>query len=366
MSTIASPRQILGLFLFIFLFLYYDINNIWLKTISDSKGSRLFITDWKLAQEDQAMVHMKDQCLVEDIKFTRPEGSSTIYEHVICPTIAATHPKFICNKSSTFSYALLAMEDFIHFLEDKNFTILYVGDSLQEQMYHAFLCAVEAEEALVAQKDQQVTLLLERSKRRVQYSASYFLARLPPECIVTRPKFNVTSLQNEDWFQVATRQSVTHIVFNTGAWFTPSGIHIHNRKATREQTRLCFERHLVPGSRLYYLLHILSEQYNIEMIWRDVSPAGICNTKTHQLEESKYTNYYNDFQYYNKIGRNVTVNLLKGLVVPDVYETSMKYWREHMSASDTMHWCSFMTYNVPSVWNTKLFQLLLSQTKPDV
>lgn len=310
-----------------------------------------------IAREDAIMFHMRDQCNIEDKKSEMfPLSSSSSYENVICPTVAAKYPKFVCNRTSTSSFPLLSMIDFINFLVDNNFTVLYVGDSLQEQMYHAFLCAVEAEA-------HGNFLLLKLAKQRVQYFASYFLTTLPPECVVTRPQFNVTSLQNDDWFRLAVDQNVTHIVFNTGAWFIPSGIYVDNHTASRKQTRQCFRQHLLPGSRLYHHLHVLSQEHGVEMIWRDVSPAGICNVQTSSLIENQYTDYYNDFQYYNAVGQNVTINLLKGLVVSDIFEISSIHWREHVSVHDVLHWCAFKTHTVPGLWNSKLFSVLQNKNQ---
>lgn len=291
------------------------------------------------------MFQMKDQCAMEK---SNSSHINNISDTIICPAIAAKYPKFLCNRTSTFSYPLLSMVDFVQFLDRKNMTILYAGDSLQEQMFHALLCSVEA----------QNRSMLEMARRRVKYAASSFLAILPPKCIVTRSQFNTTVLQNDDWFHVAIRDKVTHLVFNTGAWFIPSGIRVHKHKATNEQTRECYKVHLSYfGSPLNRRLRILSQQHGVEMIWRDVSPAGMCSDSG-ALIESKYTYHYNDFQYYNMVGRNVTTHSLKGMIVPDVFDDSVRHWREHMSLDDTMHWCSFRKASVPSIWNTKLYNLL--------
>lgn len=251
------------------------------------------------------------------------------------------------------------MIDFIQFLDEKNLTVLYVGDSLQQQMYHSFLCSVEAEADTL--RYNSTHSLLGNAQRRILYSPSYFLTSPPHECRVVRPNFNVSFLQNEDWFHVAMNQEVTHVVINTGAWFIPSGFYIKRDKATRQQTRQCFRKHFQPNSHLYQLLHTLSHRHRIKLIWRDMSPAGVCDTETGHMKENKYTAYYNDFPYYNEVGGGVVQNLLKGRVIPDVYDTSMMYWREHVSEDDAMHWCLFKKYSVPSIWNSKLFQLLQSE-----
>jgi hypothetical protein len=333
-----------------------DILNIWAVSVGSSHG---YGSDESSLNQHTLVPDMKGQCAVDldaqpfnDIpsSLKRETAGYLGTAEFVCPAISKTYPKFQCKRNSTFTDPSLPMVGFMRLILDNNMTLLYVGDSLQEQMYHEFLCAVEAEDSS----------LLEVARRHVMFASSYFLATLPQECVVMRPQFNVTMLQNEDWVQKAIDKNITHLVFNTGAWFIPSGIYVKRRKATRSQTRKCFHKQFSSPSRLYQHLQFLSQQHGVQLIWRDITPAGVCDGEGSVLE-SKYTSYYNDFSHYNRIAQYATVHQLKGSVIPGIWEASLSQWREHISVEDTLHWCAFRTHSVPREWNSKLFQLL--QTK---
>jgi hypothetical protein len=136
---------------------------------------------------------MKDICRKEKIN-DLPDNIlvEPIINEYKCPTVIKDDPKFMCNKKSTFYYPLLSMVDFVHFLEFNHMTILYVGDSLQQQMYSAFLCAVEAEDPL----------FLKTAKKRVIFSSSSFMASIPHSCENHRPG-DISELFNERWLTIA-------------------------------------------------------------------------------------------------------------------------------------------------------------------
>jgi hypothetical protein len=297
--------------------------------------------------------------------FSEQQEPDSDFEGYVCPQLLEKRRKVQvahqdCQRNSTAKMLRLrSMVAFVKFLETHRLTVLYVGDSLQLQMYNAFLCAVEAENPL----------LLPIASERVLYHPAHFLTHLPDGCILRRENKNATVLQSEAWYTKAIDAHVTHVVINTGAWWNPAFIFVDGgskeglngiRPASQEETTSCYQRHFGPNSRLFHLLQNLKKKHHIVPIWRDLAPAGICDT-THQslAITENYMNYVELFPVYNAISQKlITSPHLGGLVVPHVWEYSLPHWREHRASIDVVHWCMFTKYNIPSLWNTLLFELM--------
>lgn len=251
--------------------------------------------------------------------------------------------RYKCNRSSTFSYPLQSMKHFLHSLHKTNKTILYVGDSLTEQMYFSFLCAVESEDPD----------LLDLAKQRTLFSYSSYLTKvLPPDCSFIKPELlkKLSSIiLSEDWFHIiATSPHISHVVFNTGAWWSEGNLGVNSES--------CYKRQFSSESRLHEILNTLKHHYNVTLIWRDTAPAGACGHTTDPAHS------VSSFQTYNQVAKHFVREYEYAGVIPSIWHDSVSKWREHIRPLDTLHWCLFTKFNVPSIWNTLLFKYMFQYT----
>ena len=241
---------------------------------------------------------------------------------------------YMCNRTSRFHYKLLSMKHFLYYMVHTNISILYVGDSVTEQMYFSFLCGVETEESS----------LFSLAKKRTAFSFSSFLtSSLPTGCTMNSVVLkNHPYVMSEDWYTMASSKRFSHVVINTGHWWSRN--HIGDNHTT------CFEQQFSKGSKLYNMLTKLVNYPDLTLIWRDITPGGICG-KENQLSYS-----FCHYQTYNLIA----TRFLRGLAIsiPSIWNDTKYFWFEHVSSNDPLHWCLFLKYNVPNIWNTLLFKLL--------
>ena len=309
---------------------------------------------------DCNIIDTKDQCVREGNDTDISNVQNTGFNDVICPRVyfddrVDVRTSRLCNRSATFTYPLKSMAKFLRFLESKNWKLMYVGDSIQNQMYQSLMCAIEGE----------APHLVKRAKMRVLLRMSPFLSPAPTGCTFVDKNYGKDFLENIAWYHSTIDNNVTHVIFNTGAWWSPGRVWRHDRLHEPRQHKAFslqnvvhyFEKHLSVNSTLFRLLHRLKEHHGVTLIWRDITPGGVCKGGTVFRGEFPY---YESFTRYNSIARKFVTSQLDGLVIPKVWEMSLDKWRDHVSNNDTLHWCIFRKMNVPSIWNTLLYDLLES------
>lgn len=285
---------------------------------------------------------------------------------IICPKMAAkVKNKYVCYNLSKMTltpfsrYRNRPMMDFMKFLKEKKFRLMIVGDSLSTQQYNALQCNLESEGA--GEEDK-----LEHDKL-VSLKNSMFLAPVDNYKLADW-KQNDSVLTNSRWSYAVTRYKFTHVVINTGAWwnydrFVPSSSHPRyktgsKRKLTDAELLAAFAAHFSTSGYLYDILYQLRKQ-GVQIIWRDVTAAGMCTD--HKINDS--WEYRKLFPVFNAIARKAVL-AMGGLVIPDIWNSSVGYWADHRYSfphRDWLHWCDSTKESLPALWNSKLFELLQSQ-----
>lgn len=268
---------------------------------------------------------------------------------------------FVCEKEvelSKDSAPLLpqrSMLEFLTFLEENDFRILYVGDSLAGQMMKVFSSALPKKS-------------LASFRLRVFSTGQVpFLGPLP------NMRLNDSHLDDENipiwsdhWVKTAIRIRATHVVLNTGAWFALRRLHLTrdhpnyrgpDQEATGDELIAAYAAHFSPNSVLYEYLSFLKNR-SIALIWRDMAPGGVCKSDGGSRCSILIHTY---FPIFNAIARKA-IRGLGGLVISDVWRSGLGAWQDHMSLTkDPLHWCLSVEVPVPLYWNSKLFELLEEQ-----
>ena len=296
---------------------------------------------------------MKGQCDKESQNTKFIDEQDTDFSEVNCPQvyfseISTVRVKRLCNRSDTFTYPLKSMVQFVQLMEKMNWKFMYLGDSIQREMYYSFLCAVEGEDPH----------MLQRAKDRLLIGTSPFLSTAPTGCKFISNEYSEAFMESMQWYHDSIKNNITHVVFNTGAWWSYAVVkELHSpQQSIVENVRFCYEKQFSVNSTLFRLLHRLKEHHGVTPIWRDTAPGGVCQGK--RFFFGKHT-YYKTFTSYNSIASRFVTSQLNGLVIPKVWETSLDKWRDHVGMEDMLHWCVFKKLNVPSIWNTLLYDLLL-------
>ena len=89
--------------------------------------------------------------------------------------------------------------------------------------------------------------------------------------------------QNTHWADFAIANNVTHLIINTGAWFSPSIIDSFNGQRVIDNEDLLisvYKSHFAPNGELMRTLKALAATHNISVIWRDTTPGGMCGLHT--------------------------------------------------------------------------------------
>jgi hypothetical protein len=279
---------------------------------------------------DVTYSHMGEYCA------TNPTSRPTldnIQTNIICPPLSHV-PKFTCPNDTATHFNTLSMKHFQTFLHDKKYKILFAGDSITEQMFGAYMCSLEAEE-----------VAFDESNPNVLYSRGEMLATVNRLYEVRDARFD--NIQSAEWFNVALRNNVTHVVLNTGAWFVPNRIRLVDstvktkdwRILTLKEVVTAFQLHFAPKSHLHRLLSELVHKHGIKLIWRDLAAAGSCDINTPKFRSFQY---YEKFSKFNSIGRKAVVSL-GGEVIPGIWEHSLTQWQHHVGSQtgngDLLHWC---------------------------
>ena len=90
---------------------------------------------------------------------------------------------------------------------------------------------------------------------------------------------------------------------------------------------------------------------NITVIWRDTSPAGICEQKDHYLDHSLFIEY-------NDIARKALAE--EGVLMLDIWNATLPYWDQHLEKKgDQLHYCLLQFESAQNIWIEKLMNLIL-------
>ena len=288
---------------------------------------------------------------------------------IICPSAATklrhTLPGYLCLHDSWIPKStptkMLRFRNFLSFIKQHKFKLSYVGDSLALQMFLEVGCNLEAEGALPEHSDHEQYII---------YQKACLLAPVSGWNL-TRPS-QTLALASLSWAKEAIRQNVTHIVLNTGAWWTydrflaPYYDPKNPRRSPNPNSAelvATFAAHFNEGSVLHKALSELVRVHGIRLIWRDIAPAGSCDSN-HRANYWKYE-YYKLFPVFNTIARNAILKA-GGIVIPGTWDQALGHWRDHVYDNgvhmDTQHYCIFAKYTLPALWNSNLYKLLRSTT----
>eukprot|EP01041_Mallomonas_annulata_P002651 gene2651-5204_t len=293
---------------------------------------------------------------------------------MLCPKYFSLKPE------SHFGYCLNVSFDSNHYSDDRllpfngshfikslvnsRTSITFIGDSISRQMYHTLNCMFESQNASIPEIERQI----------IQLNASMFLTRLPSPYYVPHIIFqastpspivfhNISDLISEGWDDRIINSSYKNkiVVINSGAWWTPSYLHISDNTTVDVDGMIeIYRLHFAPGGHLDNILHRLT-RHNVTVIWRDTAPAGSCNRRN--KAHTAY-NYHNRFHEMNVIARHLFTNRKRRYVLPHIYNVSLPLWNQHVGKyinnDDQLHWCTYVPNTAPWIWNTILYNFLFA------
>jgi hypothetical protein len=272
-----------------------------------------------------------------------------------------------------------SVADFMKYLQNNTFKVLMVGDSLTTEMHSVLLDSLRAEDAVGS--DSGVVF-------RYNRTASNFMP--VPDMMVAAQHTDIYASRMV-WADEAVERGVTHLVLNTGAHFRPERLSFASthpkyrgpdQHPTVDELVAAFAAMFAPGSPLHSKLEELHTEHNIRVIWRDLVAGGLCvghrnasecvwqdcvtggscaETKGSAVQWTSWCDFPNHhlFPVYNAIARKAILGL-GGLVIPGVWTSSLGAWLMHPSAGDPLHYCIGGSAALPGMWNSLLFDLIVS------
>jgi hypothetical protein len=301
-------------------------------------------------------------------------GHPTITSGAVCPR-TVKNPlahKYWCGvdtKNYGPSSKPASMLSFLSHIKSNNWKLLFVGDSLSFEMYSQLLCSIESENAAV---DASKELFWHRSMYLVPLPAPF-----GPHCIGS-------SCESTQWVDMAIAENITHIVLNTGAWWSEERIRIRDNNeplsknwASVHQNKVLqvYSDHWSESGELLGQLKALKERHGVQFIWRDIAPAGACElVQKHKISgrattregiamQETHSPSWSRFVRMNTIARKA-VSSIGGLIISDIWRSSLPEWRHHLNDNtgdwftDHLHYCIYRNLSIPGMWNNKLFELL--------
>lgn len=242
---------------------------------------------------------------------------------------------------------------FLYGLKQHAATLIFVGDSISQEMYYNLACIVESDEES----------LLPAFHETVFYFRSNLLTTINPKYYIYDIANNATEIQNDEWIRSIESLSSKNkiVVINVGAWFLPERIwHKNSTTFIRPDTNeviAVYESHFVEDSPLSNALQHLMNNHGVTVIWRDTTPGGICGDKGELI--TSWTHYYKYFHEFNIIAKSF-VQRIGGFHLPLIWEASKSRWKTHIMGekNDFLHYCLFKSSTVPWMWDTVLFNYL--------
>lgn len=216
-------------------------------------------------------------------KAKSPAPLPTSNTSIICPRYNSTYRGSKMCKEDRYTIirhirGQTPMSTYKHFkaLQDRhNIKILLAGDSLSTQMTASFHCSMEAEGS-------------EPYHDGYKLHIARYLSKIPHPYRLKDIQINswhgIKGFDNDTWFNVAIEENYTHLVLNTGAWYTPTNFQVRSGNVWRsmvhnDEALAVFKAVFAPGGRLLTLLKELHDKHNVTIIWRDIAPAGSCTEK---------------------------------------------------------------------------------------
>eukprot|EP01041_Mallomonas_annulata_P007409 gene7409-15132_t len=225
---------------------------------------------------------------------------------------------------------------FMNSLLNSNTSITFIGDSITRQMFHTLNCMFESQNVSISETERQI----------IQLNTSMFLARLPKPYYIPHiifqtstplPKvyYNISELINVGWDDRLINSPYKNkiLILNSGAWWTPSYLHTSETESVDVDHMIeIYKLHFAKGSYLDNILHRLTK-YNVTVIWRDTTPAGVCN---HRNKALKAYPYHNRFHEMNIIARQLFTNRKRRYVLPHIYNISLPLWNQHLAINKSI------------------------------
>jgi hypothetical protein len=263
-------------------------------------------------------------------------------------TVAADSAQMLVHRSMT---------DFVKFLDSQGYKVLYLGDSLTAQMWSMLLMNLREDGSSVG--------------NHASYLPVFFLGPVPdfvhdfpPDAVYLKQVLREFS--SVSWTDHVVDNKFTHVVINTGAWFSvhhfkyaPAHQHYNaDDGGGNPSLHDLIEAYEFMFRAVQSAMVELKEKHGVVFIWRDLTAAGVC----HPTKPMKcpYSNH-KVFTVFNAIGRKAVLSA-GGVVLPNIYTSSLGSFADHARPNDVLHWCYNTRNSVPSYWNSQLFTLLEQMT----
>eukprot|EP01041_Mallomonas_annulata_P010447 gene10447-21800_t len=294
--------------------------------------------------------------------------STTTTAETFCPDVISRAPELgIC---SNFSAGIILNYDnefkvfngshLIELLSFSETSLTFVGDSLSRQMHTTLMCMLEYEKLSKSTYAQE----------GIKATESNFLTALPAPYFIRDFHFhsdNVTLLINPGWVDKVINSPYKNriVIINSGAWWHPINILISESTPVDMDGMVeAYRKHFSRNGPMDRMLHHLTN-HNVTVIWRDTTPAGICNANN-EAEQTKYP-YYNRFYQLNVIARKLFTNRKRRHVLPHIYSSTLPLWYQHFGIKyndptiDQLHWCTYVPNTAPWIWNTIMYNFLVKE-----
>lgn len=226
---------------------------------------------------------------------------------------------------------------------DAGFTM--VGDSLAGTSNMQYVCLEEFANATKEKEESRFFGLTQLNPFLGKLHEKYTAVNMPFE------EAEWTSWTSHNWVEAIKMSNFTKkfIVINTGVWFSHVREKI-NEKGSMDIVLQAYKLHFHKNSDLMQSVRSLIFD-NITVIWRDTSPAGICEHKDHYLDHSLFIEY-------NDIARKALAE--EGVLMLDIWNATLPYWDQHLEKKgDQLHYCLLQFESAQNIWIEKLMNLIL-------
>lgn len=227
-------------------------------------------------------------------------------------------------------------------LASQKIMIYYVGDSVMEQQCDALHCEFPQ---------------LRAHSRCYAYGTQFLVPPVP--WLKRNPRFYLpAAYQPPTALWEDALENATHVVLNTGLWWTGivQGTHQNKLRFLHEDQNRIVEGYRQSLDALSPVVARLVAR-GVDVIWRDTTPTGICITKDgrHITKPDRYTETYKCIPELNAIAQE-TIRKAGGRVLP-IYTLSLR--APSIERFDTVHFCmEDASHSVPSVWNKLLLGMI--------
>lgn len=220
-----------------------------------------------------------------------------------------------------------------------NISVSMVGDSLTGTMGMQLRCL---EELAGIHRDQSIFKKL---------FSSAFLTHLPQQYVAHDEHLR---MHQDSWYEAMKMEgSRKYLVMNSGAWWGESHIDFRSSGASLNISDVmnAFSLQLDSRGHLMSLIRSLQDHYNTTAIWRDIAPAGDCDSN----------DPYRNHELFSKFNNKARASFRgEGALVLDIWNATLMFHDQHISERDVLHYCLFQGQSAQNIWIEKLMDLILT------